>query len=125
MNELANELDHVAICSCGYISVFITGDKNSYCMSQEDFEERYGFTVKLHENKVDVNTEDLDKDHEFTIQDFPYANCNACVNHWATDMCACGSGEPYDECKEGFDVCGQPMQKIGKYTNVRSGDAWG
>jgi len=37
--------------------------------------------------------------------------CNACVNHWATDMCACGSGLPPEKCDGDFEECGKPYYK--------------
>ena len=38
--------------------------------------------------------------------------CDHCVNHYGLDLCACGSGEPFEKCKEGFPECGQPHQKL-------------
>lgn len=31
--------------------------------------------------------------------------CDGCVNHWAVDLCACGSGEKIEDCECG---CGEP-----------------
>ena len=50
--------------------------------------------------------------------------CNWCVNHWGLDLCACGSGLPYEECDE-LPVCGTPMQVLGGRTHVRADDAIG
>lgn len=50
--------------------------------------------------------------------------CNHCVNHYGLDLCACGSGEPYETCDDGYEECGQPMQKIGEYECVTANDAW-
>lgn len=40
--------------------------------------------------------------------------CDHCVNHYGLDLCACGSGEPYEKCDAGLEECGQPMQTIGQ-----------
>lgn len=54
-----------------------------------------------------------------------YSCCNWCANHWGLDICACGSGEPFETCEE-YDkmVCGKPMQEIDKYTHVRGANSW-
>lgn len=50
--------------------------------------------------------------------------CDHCTNHYGLDLCACGSGEPYESCSNGFDVCGKPMQSVkGGYSCVRANDA--
>lgn len=41
-----------------------------------------------------------------------FFNCDYCVNHWGTDICACGSGEKYQVCVNDFDECGRPMQEL-------------
>jgi len=50
--------------------------------------------------------------------------CDHCVNHYGLDLCACGSGEPYEKCDAGLEVCGQPMQKVGEYDCVVAKDSW-
>lgn len=40
--------------------------------------------------------------------------CNYCHNNWGISLCACGSGEHYEECQEGFPNCGTPAQTIGE-----------
>ena len=39
--------------------------------------------------------------------------CNHCVNHYGLDLCACGSGETPENCKEGYSECGNPMEEYG------------
>ena len=48
--------------------------------------------------------------------------CNYCVNRWGLDLCACGSGERYDKCSNGFPECGRPAQEIGGYDHVVGND---
>lgn len=79
---------YVVACQCGAIT--ITTVDGEYSMSPKTFLKRYGFE----------------------IQNTLYSNCNHCVNHWGIDLCACGSGKPVDECDEGHDVCGTPIQSI-------------
>lgn len=50
--------------------------------------------------------------------------CDHCVNHYGLDLCACGSGEPFQTCQGGTKYCGKPMQKIGEYTSVDAEDAF-
>jgi len=50
--------------------------------------------------------------------------CDHCVNHYGLDLCACGSGEPYEECDAGLEVCGHPMQKLGEYECVVDKRSW-
>ena len=51
-------------------------------------------------------------------------SCDHCVNHYGLDLCACGSGKPFEKCHEGFEECGKPMQVFGKYECVRASGAW-
>jgi len=90
--ELPKKVDftHVAVCNCGALTVTI--DNQSYSMSVETFKKKYGFE----------------------IHNIIYSNCNHCVNHWGIDLCACGSGAPFEECDEAHEMCRTPMQDIEK-----------
>lgn len=46
-----------------------------------------------------------------------YRNCNHCANHWGLDLCACGSGEPYDKCSANNYSCGSPSQNVEDFIN--------
>ena len=96
------DFTRLALCDCGAVSVEIDGKE--YSMSMKTFKERYGIE----------------------IQSYTYSNCNHCINHWGIDLCACGSGKPYDECDEGTEMCGQPIQDIdeGKTHTIATG-GWG
>lgn len=50
--------------------------------------------------------------------------CDHCANRYGLDICACGSGEPFEKCGNAFDVCGKPMQILGGRTCVHSEDSW-
>ena len=41
--------------------------------------------------------------------------CNYCVNKWGVDLCGCGSGEKFGECKNGYSECQRPAQKLGEF----------
>lgn len=41
-----------------------------------------------------------------------YFSCNHCINNWGVDLCACGSGETPEECDNGLEMCGTPMQTL-------------
>ena len=92
----------LALCDCGAVTVEIDGKE--YSMSTKTFNERYGIKIQPH----------------------TYKSCNYCINHWGVDLCACGSGLPYDKCDEGDEMCGQPMQVIdeGK-THTKATGGWG
>lgn len=87
-NNHRDEIEHIAQCECGAITVTIAGE--NYSMTSEYFEERYGFTLA---NNI-------------------WCNCDSCVNHLSVEMCTCGSGKRYDECDEGNMTCGIPIQNI-------------
>ena len=96
------DFTHLIICRCGAITVEIDGKE--YSMSKETFNKRYGTLFQLS----------------------TYSDCNYCSNHWGIDLCACGSGKPYDECDEGTEMCGQPMQVIEEgTTHIKATGGWG
>jgi hypothetical protein len=86
-----SKIRSLSICECGAVSIEL--DKGHYSMTAETFEKVFGFTV---------NTG-------------LYVNCNHCINNWGIDLCGCGSGEPFGECKEGYPECKKPIQKLGEY----------
>lgn len=98
-----DRIKKVTRCDCGALTVEV--DNENYSMRPVTFRKIFG--------------------KEPTRKKPQWWSCNHCVNHWGVDLCACGSGEPYDKCREGFDCCGQPMQVIGEYTHVRAADAIG
>jgi len=103
-------INNIIECSCGAISFNIDGGKDSFSMLKENFENQFG--------ELDSFTDDQKSD-------MTYGSCNHCVNHWGLDLCACGSGEKLEDCNEGFDECGNPMQSIeDNYTHVRAKDSW-
>jgi hypothetical protein len=89
-------------CQCGAVTVTIDG--KSYSMRPATFRKIFG---KRPPRKVQ------------------WWSCDHCANRYGVDICARGSGKPYDKCDGGFKSCGMPMQVIGKYTKVRAADAWG
>ena len=80
-----------AICECGAVTVRI--NNNDYSMPKEKYIELF----------PDRSIEDID---------IKYCSCNYCVNHWGIDLCGCGSGEKFGECKENFPECKNPAQDI-------------
>ena len=81
---------NIVKCQCEAYTIFI--GKEQVSMSLETFINKFG---------------------EHMLQDeFEYCNCDHCVNHWGVDLCACGSGEKPEECENGHDCCGNPMQQM-------------
>ena len=79
-------------CQCGAISIVMpTGD--TYSMTKKDFDKYV----------PEAYSGDVEEEHY---------NCNYCVNHWGLDLCGCGSGEKFGECKEGYQECKQRAQSI-------------
>ena len=91
-------------CSCGAITVFTTSGNSYSC----DETRRNEFLPNL----------DLRRLHK--LQD-SYC-CDHCVNRWGLDLCACGSGERYDECPNGLPECGKPAQVLFGRTHVVASD---
>lgn len=86
----------VVSCDCGAITV--TNDKgHQVSMPKTEFDEKFL-------PYVPPASLDLDFDKNW--------NCNHCINHWGTDVCACGSGKPFKECDGGFNECGKPYYDI-------------
>lgn len=50
--------------------------------------------------------------------------CDHCSNHWGLDLCACGSGEAPEKCKNRTRVCGMSMQKFDEYNHVVAPGGW-
>jgi len=93
--------EDIFLCSCGAVTITIDG--NDYSMPRELLSE--------------YNIKEEDITHEV-------CGCNYCINHWGIDLCACGSGEKYQECKEEYEVCGNSMQNIeNQQINVKGGNA--
>ena len=91
-------------CRCGAVEMVVEGE--SYCAMPKKAREVLGVS-KLPRAKC------------------RYSSCNHCVNNWGLDLCACGSGEPPELCKEGFSCCGEPSQVLEVRTRYRASDAWG
>ena len=92
------------LCACGAVTVEIGGQM--FSMSEATFRDTYG-----HAPASDMPT---------------MYNCNHCVNHWGTDLCACGSGESPADCDGGYSECGALMQYISEgQTHVCAASGWG
>ncbi len=95
-------------CICGAITL-VTDDGRNFSCEESNFD-RFFPDIDLNNLKQEADT----------------FSCNHCVNHYGLDLCACGSGEAPEDCGNGFDCCGHPMQSLeGGYTHVRAGDAIG
>lgn len=94
-------------CECGAITVY--AGKKSYSCKAENLRRFFP-----------------DLDLSVINEDNKVKKCNHCVNHYGLDLCACGSGEPYETCASGFDICGKPMQSLERgYNRVCSQGAIG
>lgn len=85
------------LCECGDVTVYVLDSENrtvaSVCMSKNIFETKYPFSL------LELNEQE-------------YNNCNSCANNWSVEKCACGSGEHFEDCEEGFEECGTPYQDL-------------
>lgn len=77
------------------IKLIVTGICNR-CGSVEVWDELTG------EDKMVPDFKWLnDRGYVYRVDDdfiHSWVSCNACVNQWRVDYCACGSGKPYAEC---------------------------
>lgn len=85
------ELQSIAFCACGACTATDTEGKE---YSTKDYQ---------------INTGLIDTDKIAVLN---YSSCNYCVNGWGLDLCACGSGEHYKECKNELNECGKPYQEL-------------
>ena len=89
-------------CACGAITVTI--DSIDYSMRPSVFRKTFG---KAPPRRVKQRM------------------CNHCVNNWGTDLCGCGSGEPFGKCDNGLPECRMPSQSIeGSRQCAKAGGAW-
>ena len=88
-------------CVCGAITLF-GDDGRSYSVSAKNLKR---FLPSLDLRKV--------KRLYIAGRDMTVC-CDHCVNHFGLDLCACGSGEPFETCKGGFEECGKPMHILGR-----------
>lgn len=79
-------------CDCGAVTLYDDKGNNYSCSAANR---------KLFMPKLDLRK--LKRLHHSYI-------CNHCVNHFGIDTCACGSGENFWECENGYPECGTPMQ---------------
>lgn len=95
-----------ARCQCGAITLF--DDKTTYSVKE----------TNLSKFCPDIDLSQL--------KELPTSYmCNHCINKYGLDLCACGSGKPYETCDEGYEICGKPMQKIDEYSSVKNPNGWG
>ena len=94
------EITYLALCSCGAYSFNIDNNKkDSYSIHKDN--------LILLPRELALDIQYYDKKEIQT-----YHGCNHCDNNWGLDLCACGNGEPFNRCEEGYDECGLPMQNI-------------
>ena len=107
------ELTYLALCSCGAYSFQINNNTTA--------------TYSIHKDNMILLPQEIIKqiNNYDTTQTGEYYGCNHCDNNWGLDLCACGSGEPFNRCEEGHNECGNPMQNIEEgYNHVSATDAW-
>jgi len=94
-----------SVCSCGAITLY-TADGETYCCKRRNLR-RF----------VDIDLRKVERLHSTVC-------CDHCANHYGLDLCACGSGEHYRKCKNGYAECGKPMQVLGEYYRVIANGSW-
>ena len=82
-------------CHCGAVTLYFDNNQNN-SIAEENLK-KYGIKIP--------------KD-AFRLNDT--YSCNHCVNHYGLDLCACGSGESPEECKAGFQECGNSYETLGE-----------
>lgn len=95
---LVDKIKEVDLCECGAVTleVCLIGEQKPtrFSMKRETFDENLGHL-------------DIDLGETCTFH-----CCDHCVSHWGVDICACGSGQDYEECDAGLSECGSPFQSI-------------
>ena len=107
MDVTSQNVDYYVRCNCGAIGLNIAGQ--TYYVAKQNLKKFFPM---------------VDLRGCVRVGKTNYC-CDYCVNHYGVDLCACGSGEHYNHCKNGFSVCGKPMQKVGSYGCVTAADCWG
>lgn len=97
-------------CVCGAITL-VAIDGSSYSCKARNLKKYAPFI-------------DLRKLKNFNGSGYLTSCCDHCVNHYGLDLCACGSGEHYRKCKNGYAECGKPMQVLGEYYRVVANGSW-
>ena len=82
-------------CHCGAVTLYFDNNQNN-SIAEENLK-KYGIIIP---------------ENAFRLNDT--YSCNHCVNHYGLDLCACGSGESPEECKAGFQECGNSFETLGE-----------
>jgi hypothetical protein len=107
-------ITNLGLCKCGAYSFQIDNNKKATYSIHKD-------NMILLPREIAIDIVYYDK-----TQITEYSSCNHCDNNWGLDLCACGSGEPYNTCEERLDECDQPMQSIEEgHDHINAKDAWG
>ena len=102
-----DDIKEYGMCECGAITLFVHNGRSYSCLRKNL--KRFLPNIDLrHIKRLSHKT----------------CNCDHCVNHYGLDLCACGSGEPYETCENGYAECGKPMQKLGEYDRVIGTNSW-
>ncbi len=99
-------IDGYSRCFCGAITFYSKDGKSVSCKENNLY--KYFPETFVNGISLDVPPKNI-KEYEETVC------CDHCANHYGLDLCACGSGEHYSECKNGFDACGTPRQSINDF----------
>ena len=100
------DIEYYSKCSCGALTLFHRNGRSYTC----DQENRRIFLPGIDLRKIRKLNDSYMCDH--------------CTNRWGLDLCACGSGEYFWECDNGFPECGRPMQEYGGHDFVAAQGAW-
>ena len=100
MPEFYDMIESYVICDCGAVTIFFTDGRSVSCKRRNL--KRFFPGLDLRRVKKEQNC---------------FA-CDHCVSHYGLDLCACGSGESPDKCKNGYEECGKPMQTVEGGTHI-------
>lgn len=88
-------IDSFSKCDCGAVTLYFTNGQNNSILKSNL--KKFGIVIPQ-------SCEQLQDTY----------SCNHCVNHYGLDLCACGSGESPEECKAGFQECGNSYETLGE-----------
>ena len=99
-------IDSFTRCDCKAVTINYSSGETYSCKEEN-----------VHKFFPNIDLKEITEHHKTVC-------CDHCANRWGLDLCGCGSGEMFGECKENTKECKLPMQVIGGCRNIRVNGAW-